>query len=156
MAAWGTLRLGRGIQTQLGCGGNGYSCRDQQALATGWDKLILVQVPPSALRGRIWCVGVVAAPPLHTTQHWPLICQVNCTSSGALLATKSLTRPHCCSLHSQQQSFPWVCLAPCLSAQPLPALANSCLRQGCSGLILEEALRWMPVRTSEFMQADEA
>lgn len=99
-----------------------------------------MRVPPSALRGRSWCVGVVAAPPLHTTQHWPLICQVNCTSSGAFLATESLTRPHCCSLHSQQQSFPW---GFPLNPEFQPACASGCGSQaGECKVVVQATSAW--------------
>ena len=79
-----------GWQAQLGCGWNGYSCTDQQALATDWDKLILRQVPPHALRGRSWCVGVMVAPPSHNPRHWLLTCQGNYLPSGAFLAVEPL------------------------------------------------------------------
>ena len=37
----------------------------QQAVAKDWGTLAVLQVPPSARRGRGWCVRVVVAPPPH-------------------------------------------------------------------------------------------
>lgn len=44
-------------------------------------------------------------------------------------------------------------LTPRFSTRPLPALVDSCLRKGDSGLIPEEALAWAVVRTLEPAQA---
>lgn len=83
---------------------------------------------------------VMADPPSHTPRHWRLTCQVNYLPSGAFLAPEPLT-PGPTAVSAQPTAvLPLGLFNPCLSAQLLPALVVSCLRQGCSGLIIEEAL----------------
>ena len=47
-------------------------------------------------------------------------------------------------------------LTPRFSTQPLPALIDSCLRLGCPGLIPEEALAWVTLRTLKPAWEEEA
>lgn len=118
--------------------------RGQQKLVTDWGVLFLVQVPPSAHRGRGWLVGTeftMAVPPLlhHSTviscfqgrprflqEHFwlqsssqlsPQVVPEQLSSSFPFLFLQECWL----SLHSQQQSFPWVfSLKPTLQ-HPTPA-----------------------------------
>ena len=65
--------------------------------------------------------------------------------------------PLCCIHAVDSGPFPrFALLTPSFSTQPLQALPDSCLRQGCPGLIPEEDLGWTALRTMELTWAEEA
>ena len=75
--------------------------------------------------------------PLHTSQQWCLISYADSANSQ----TWSPSFTPVSSVVSMQPSGPLpgsTLLIQCFSTQPLPASEDSCLRQGCPGLIPEE------------------
>ena len=137
--------------------------RGQQKLVTDWGALSLVQVPPSAHRGRGWLVGTeftMAVPPLlhHSTviscfqgrprflqEHFwlqssshlsPQVVPEQLSSSFPFLFLQEcLFRNVGCLYTANSSHFPGSSLlSPHFSTQPLLALVDTCLELGHPGL----------------------
>ena len=110
--------------------------------------------------------------PLCATQQWRLASKADHSSSEVFLAVEPLTPipsgclhtaelltpvPSACLPAANSSSHPGsALLTPRFSTQPLPALADSCLRLGRPGLIPEEALVEAVLRIPEPAQAEGA